>query len=145
MEVEQKLAIVPDEADEEKKKAQLRLDFSISDYEEALTEFEKAFAEQGYFFENLMTAAALYLDFPSLTDREALWKSYVSLCNLYSFYRFAAVLGCKGQATKERLFHMIVMASRVTLHNRDRFRGFQEDLFQHDSSTLAHMAILLNG
>lgn len=119
--------------------------YSKEAYEDALAQFREGFSDYEYFFENLMVSAALYLDFPSLDSREALWKSYVSLCNLYSFYRFVSVLGCKEDATKERLFHMIVMASRATLHNRDRFNGFQEELFQHDSSTLAHMAILLNG
>lgn len=119
--------------------------YSPGAYDEALEEFEAAFGERAYFFENVMVAAALYLGFPHLGSREALWKSYVSLCSLYSFFHFVSVLGCKGEATKERLFHMIVMASRATLHNQERLNGFQEELFQHESSTLAHMAILLRG
>lgn len=125
--------------------AQLTTNFSSQAYASALERFQASFADRAYFFENLMVALALYLDFPSLNSKEALWKSYVSLCSLYSFFRFVSVLGCKEEATKERLFHMIVMASRATLHNKDRLNGFQEDLFQHDSSTLAHMAILLIG
>lgn len=144
LEVVEKVALVPDESGEGTQKVHL-MDFSLDSYEEALAEFEGAFSGQGYFFENLMVAAALYLDFPSVASREKLWKSYVSLCNLYSFYRFVSVLGCKGGMTKERLFHMIVMASRVILHNRGLFQRFQTELFRHDSSTLAHMAILLNG
>jgi len=127
-------------------KAELSVHFSRPVYESALAHFQAAFADRAYFFENLMVAAALFLAFPHLSSKEELWKSYVSLCSLYSFYRFVSVLGCKEETTKERLFHMIVMASRSTLHNRDRLNGcFQEDLFQHDSSTLAHMAILLIG
>lgn len=114
-------------------------------YAEALAKFEAAFSDRAYFFENLMVAVACFLNFPNLFSREGLWKSYVALCSLYSFYRFVAVLGCKDNAVKERLFHMIVMASRDTLHGWDRFCGFQEKFFQHDSATLAHMAILLNG
>ena len=72
-------------------------------------------------------------------------KKAFSLCSLYSFYRFVSVLGCKETATKERLFHYIVKASRATLHSQNRLNGFQDDLFQHESSTLAHMAILLYG
>ena len=125
------------------KQAYKRVNISKEAYEDALTQFRAAFSDYEYFFENLMVAAALYLNFPQLSSKEKLWKSYVSLCNLYSFYRFVSVLGCKNEATKERLFHMIVMASRATLHNRSRFNRFQEELFQHDSSTLAHMAILL--
>ena len=90
-----------------------------------------------------MVAAALFIDFPNPSSRETLWKSYVSLCSLYSFYRFVSVLGCKEAATKERLFHYIIKASRSTLHNQNRLSSFQDELFQHESSTLAHMAILL--
>lgn len=145
LEVERGLALVPNETEDADPKVHLRMNFSLTAYEEALAEFEKAFSGQEYFFENLMVASAWYLSFPSLSSQEGLWKSYVSLCNLYSFYRFVSILGCKGQATKERLFHMIALSSRVTLHTRERFNGFQEELFQHNSSTLAHMAILLHG
>lgn len=124
---------------------QFATNFSIPAYEASLERFQTTFSDRTYFFENLMVASALYLVFPDLHDKKTLWKSYVALCNLYSFYRFVSVLGCKEEATKERLFHMIVMASRATLHNRERLNSFQEDLFQHDSSTLAHMAILLIG
>jgi len=139
---ERKFKMIPDENGWN---TQLTTNFSSQAYVSALEQFQAAFADRAYFFENLMVASALYLDFPRLNSKEALWKSYVSLCSLYSFFRFVSVLGCKEEATKERLFHMIVMASRATLHNKDRLNGFQEDLFQHDSSTLAHMAILLIG
>lgn len=119
--------------------------YSRRAYEEAVAEFRGAFGDRAYFFENVMVAVALYRGFPHLGSPEELWKSYVSLCGLYGFFRFVSVLGCKGEATKERLFHMIVMASRATLHNRGRLDGFREELFQHNSSTLAHMAILLRG
>lgn len=145
LEVEQKIAMMAAESGDKEQEPHFLMDFPPENYDQALEEFEKAFSGQEYFFENLMIASSLQLDFPVLTSREELWKSYVSLCNLYSFYHFVAVLGCKGQGTKERLFHMIVMSSRATLHNRGRFQTFREELFQNDSSTLAHMAILLKG
>ena len=141
--VERKITISAKENGAAGKSTKLRINFSGTAYADALAQFKTAFSDYEYFFENLMVAAALHLSFPDLQSKEALWKSYVSLCNLYSFYRFVSVLGCKDDATKERLFHVIVMASRATLHNRQRFNGFQEQLFKHDSSTLAHMAILL--
>lgn len=122
---------------------QLMTSFSKKAYEDALEKFQAAFSDREYFFENLMAAAALHMGFPALDSKEKLWEGYVSLCNLYSFYRFVSVLGCKENQTKERLFHMIVVASRATLHDSARFNSFQEELFRHDSSTLAHMAILL--
>ena len=137
------LPVITTASDSTGQNASFMVNFSKEAYEYALTQFRAAFSDYEYFFENLMVAAALHLNFPQLSSKEKLWKSYVSLCNLYSLYRFVSVLGCKNEATKERLFHTIVMASRATLHNRSRFNRFQEELFQHDSSTLAHMAILL--
>lgn len=145
LEVQRILGVATDESGGEEQTLRLRMTFSPERYDQALAEFEEAFFGQDYFFENLMVAVALYLDFPALTGSEELWKGFVSLCNLYSFYRFITVVGCKGQTTKERLFHVIAMSSRSVLHNRNRFQGFQEELFQNDSSTLAHMAILLKG
>lgn len=129
----------------QERSGKLSVEYSKSVYEQALERFQAVFAGHEYFFENLMVASALYLNFPQLSGKEALWKGYIALCSLYSFYRFVSVLGCAEGPTKERLFHIIVMASRATLHNQNRFGGFQEELFQNDSSTLAHMAILLNG
>lgn len=120
-----------------------KVNFSTASYADALAQFKAVFSDREYFFENLMVAAALYLNFPKLGSKESLWKNYVSLCNLYSFYRFVSVLGCKDEPTKERLFHLIVMSSREILHSVGRLDKFQEHLFKHDSSTLAHMAILL--
>ena len=145
LEVTHGTTIVPKEGGEREFQEIQNISCSKSAYEDALSQFQTAFADREYFFENLMVAAALFLAFPNLSSKEKLWKSYVSLCSLYSLYRFVSVLGCKQEATKERLFHSIVMASRSTLHSRDRFDGFQEELFQHDSSTMAHMAILLGG
>lgn len=145
LEVTHETASVPKEGGEREFQEIQNISCSRSAYEDALSQFQAAFADREYFFENLMVAAALFLAFPNLSSKEKLWKSYVSLCSLYSLYRFVSVLGCKQEATKERLFHSIVMASRSTLHSRDRFDGFQEELFQHDSSTMAHMAILLGG
>lgn len=145
LEVTHETASVPKEGGEREFQEIQNISCSRSAYEDALSQFQTAFADREYFFENLMVAAALFLAFPNLSSKEKLWKSYVSLCSLYSLYRFVSVLGCKQEATKERLFHSIVMASRSTLHSRDRFDGFQEELFQHDSSTMAHMAILLGG
>lgn len=126
-------------------RAELTTEYSAKAYQEALERFQTAFPDREYFFENLMVAAALYMNFPHLSGKDALWKSYMALCSLYSFYRFVSVLGCKEEDTKERLIHILALSSRAILHNGARFNGFQEELFQHDSSTLAHMAILLSG
>lgn len=143
MKIEQKITLSLKEDGTANQEARRTTNVSRDAYADALAGFRTAFADREYFFENLMVASALYLDFPNLSSKEGLWKSYVSLCNLYSFFRFVSVAGCAEDPSKEQLFHMIVMASRATLHNRDRFNGFQEELFQHSSTTLAHMAILL--
>lgn len=98
-----------------------------------------------YFFENLMVMVAFYSMFPSLNSPDELWKSYVNLCSMYSLYRYAAVCGCAAEVSRERLFRVLVSVSRDVLHNRIRRENIQDKFFRTDSSTLAHMAILVSG
>ncbi len=118
--------------------------FSISAYDERLDAMEKTLGDLSYFFENLIAAVVMYLCFPNLNSKDEMWKSYVSLCNIYSFYRFASVAGNTNPPTKEGLFHVIVMASRSLLHNKTRRNNFSNEFFENECATLAHMAILLN-
>lgn len=121
--------------------------FSLAPYRLARARFEERFGDRAYFFENLMVALLFHLDFPDCTSSEALWKSYVNLCNLYAFYRFAAVMSCREGATgdREELFRMMVFISRALIHNSSQRAAIRDGLFQHGSATLAHMAVLLGG
>ena len=85
------------------------------------------------------------MTFPNLISPEELWRDYVSLCNIYSFFRFASVCACDREVSKQRLFHVLVEASRGILHNGSIQRELRDELFQRDSATLAHMAILVGG
>ncbi|MDE6996648.1 MAG: flagellin lysine-N-methylase [Oscillospiraceae bacterium] len=98
-----------------------------------------------YFFENLMVAATFGKGFPALSSPEDLWKSYVGLCALYSFYRCTAVCACGKEASRERLFHILVRASRHTLHNKIYFDKMIDDCFKRDNASLAYLTILVNG
>ncbi len=120
-----------------------KLDMSFEMYEQAAERFDKAFGDIGYFFENLMVSLALQRYFPDLRDKERMWKGYVNLCNLYSFYRFAAVTGCAKEPAKERLIHVLTTVSRALLHSETRQDKIRDEFFQNDSATLAHMAVLL--
>lgn len=121
---------------------QSKIHFSERAYADALAQFKTAFSDCEYFFENLMVATAMYTGFPDLESKDALWESYVSLCYLYSFYRFVSVLSCKDEATKERLFHILVLANRDIL-NSQGLEALQALMSKRGRSTLAHMAILL--
>lgn len=116
-------------------------------YREARERFDKSFGDKEYFFENLMAALLFHLNIPDPTSAEMLWKSYVNFCNLYAFYRFMAVMSCREGAAgdKEELFRMIIFVSRSLIHNSSRRAALRDELFQHGSATLAHMAILLCG
>ncbi|MCI9166569.1 MAG: hypothetical protein HFF64_11335 [Oscillospiraceae bacterium] len=98
-----------------------------------------------YFFENLMVSVAFYLHVPDLSNPEDMWKSYVNLCNLYSFFRFAAVCAMEKEVSRARLFHILGVSSRSLLHNHARQDLLRDEFFENDSATLAHMAILLGG
>ena len=105
------------------------------------------FGDRDYFFENLMVSLFFHMRMPDLTTPEALWKSYVNLCDLYAVYRFLAVMSCReGVEDCEReLFDLLVLASRALIHDRERQTALRDELFHHDSATLAHMAILVGG
>lgn len=109
--------------------------------------FTAKFSGHEYFMENLMVAIFFHLHLPDLSSLEALWKSYVNFCNLYSFCRFLSVLSCREGVIDNRteLFRLLVFASRSLLHNHLRQTTLRDNLFQNDSATLAHMAILLSG
>lgn len=124
-----------------------KIDAKAGPYLAAQKRFEENFADHDFFLENLMVSLFFHLHLPDLSSTEELWKSYVNFCNLYSFYRFMAVMSCREGASgdKAELFRLMVCASRGLLHNGPRQVHFRDELFQHDSATLAHMAVLLSG
>ena len=125
----------------------LRLTFPVAPYRAARERYEEDFKGQEYFMENLMVALFFHLNLPNLKSGEDLWKSYVNFCNLYSFYRFLAVMSCREGTVgdKGELYRMIVFASRSLIHNKNRQTALRDELFKNDSASLAHMAILLGG
>lgn len=121
----------------------LRMNVQETFFEEASQAFRETFGDIDYFFENLLVNTAFLTAVPSLTDPEQLWKSYVTLCGTYSFFRFLTVLCCGKEPTKEKLFQGVVLASRALLHNKDRQARLRDQFFQTGSQTLAHMAVLV--
>ncbi|MDE7260501.1 MAG: flagellin lysine-N-methylase [Oscillospiraceae bacterium] len=124
-----------------------RATIPLTPYCEARARFEERFGDRDYFMENLMVSIFVHLHMPHMASREALWKSYVNFCNLYAMYRFLSVMSCREGASgdREELFRLIVFASRSLIHNSQRQNQLRDELFQNDSATLAHMAILLSG
>ena len=124
-----------------------RLVVPVGAYLTARTRYGEQFAGREYFMENLMVTLFFHLHMPELDSGEELWKSYVQFCNLYSFYRFMAVMSCREgvEDTKAELFRLMVCASRSLIHSETRREQLRDELFQNDSTTLAHMAILLGG
>lgn len=125
----------------------LEADLSLAPYREAAKRYEERFGDREYFLENLMVTLLFHLTMPDPSSPETLWKSYANLCSLYSFYRFMAVMSCREGASgdKEELFRLTVFASRGLIHNRIVQNRLRDELFQNNSATLAHMAILLCG
>lgn len=113
----------------------------------ARTRFQETFPNGECFLENLMVALFFHLCLPDLASSERVWKSYVNFCNLYSFYRFMAVMSCREGASGDRdeLFHLLVFSSRNLIHNNVQQTTLRDEFFKNDSATLAHMAILVNG
>lgn len=120
---------------------------SIEAYREARSQYEEQFKNRAYFMENLMVSLFFYMRMPTLASGEDLWKSYVNFCNVYSFFRFMAVMSCrKGAAGDQKeMFRLMVYVSRALLHNSKQQASLRDEFFKNDSATLAHMAVLLGG
>ena len=113
-------------------------------YQHLEAQLKELLGHMDEFLENLMVMTAFYSTFPNPTGPEELWKSYAALCGLYSFYWFAAVCGCHKEVSRERLFQIIVAASRDLLHNTARL-DWLADIVIEDGGTLAKIAVLLGG
>ncbi len=116
-------------------------------YLAARERYQERFAGREYFMENLMVSLFFELKIPTLTSADALWKSYVNFCNLYSIYRFMSVMSCREGADGDRseLFRLLVYASRGLIHDSKSQTALRDNFFQNDCATLAHMAVLLSG
>ena len=122
-----------------------RVTINAGRYQELEEKLNELMGHSEHFFENLLVTIAFFLSLPALNAPEELWKGYVNLCNLYGFYRFAAVCALDKEASRERLFHVLVHVSRSLIHNPAQRSRLRDELFQNDSATLAHMAILVGG
>lgn len=112
-------------------------------YLEAKQAFECYFGDIEYFFENILVNMAFWRKIPHVDSAEAMWKSYVSLCSIYSFFRFLTVVYGGTEPSREKLFRSVVLASRELLHNKSRRDTLRNRFFENGNSTLAHMAVLL--
>lgn len=136
------------------------LSFDLSKYSEAEAAFNDIFGDREYFFENLAVTILFHMKIPALVSLEEMWKSYVGFCSLYSFLRFVSVLSTKAQLTlstknsrfeapepgsRDALFHALVIASRILIHSETRSEKLRDEFFKNESSSLAHMAILVSG
>ena len=122
-----------------------RVTINAGRYQESEAKLAELTGGSEHFFENLLVTITLFLSFPDVKTPEELWQSYVNLCNLYGFYRFAAVCAMDREISRERLFYVLVHVSRSLIHNPTQRSRLRNELFQNGSATLAHMAILVGG
>ncbi len=115
-------------------------------YQQAKENFHTAFNDIEYFFENLAVAIFFDSKLPYLDTKEDLWKSYVDFCNVYSLLRFVSIAGCRELVPnqKDLLFEGILFISRTLLHSPDAQTALNNLFFENESSSLAHMAVLLS-
>ena len=105
------------------------------------TQFAQQFPNIDHFFENYMVLTLFRLIFPF--NQASVWQSYLYLCSFYSLMRFVAVAAAPHSI--EELIDALSILSRTCL-NMNYFSNFTaEQLDSSDSSSLAHMAILLRG
>lgn len=120
---------------------------SLGPYLAARERYETQLGERAYFMENLAVTVFYMFRFPDVGTPEGLWKSYVTFCSIYSFFRFLSVMSCREgvEDPKAELFRLISQGSRAMIHSPTRRDSLRDGFFQNDSATLAHMAVLLCG
>ncbi len=112
-------------------------------YLEAEQALLSRFGDLDFFYENIMVNNAFFSKFPLTDNCEAIWENYVTFCSTYSFFRFFVV--STAPENEQDLIQTLVLASRALLHNHCMTQAVTSKLFQNDSATLAHMAILVQG
>ncbi len=124
-----------------------RITLEGSRYLKARDRFDETLGKQAWFWENLMVTLFFNWRMPDCNSPERLWHSYVNFCNMYSIYRFLSVMSCREESSgnRDELFRLLVIVSRALLHSSGAMDLLSDQLFQHESATLAHMAILLSG
>lgn len=123
-----------------------QLSFSQEPYDVAERMMKEMFRDHlPAFWENLLVEMFFCLTYPRMDEPEEVWKSFVSLCNMWALVRFSAVVGYGVEPTRAGMFHGVVTASRATLHNNRRMRELNANLFANNSTDLAHLAVLIYG
>lgn len=133
----------------EREEMKLRVDTNLDGFLAAREKFLADFGADEYFMENFAVTVFFYMDFPMTLSKEALWQSYISFCNIYSFARMMAICSymeaAEGEeAQKAALFRALLFTGRTLLHNAAGEKYLQEEFFLHENSSLAHMQILLS-
>lgn len=120
-----------------------QLQANLGYYLKAEQELADRFGDLEYFFENVLVNTAFFKKFPLSDNSEEIWKNYVSFCTIYGFFRFFTV--ASRPADVGELIHTMTLASRTLLHYMGISNQMTDKLFENDSATLAHMAILALG
>lgn len=123
-----------------------RLTVNFKAFQQAKQNFSETFEDLEYFFENLAVSVFFRAHLPYLSDKEELWKGYVNFCNTYSLFRFTAIASCYEivPEQKDKMFQYMLLVGRTVLHSFARQLLLRDLFFKNESSSLAHMAILLS-
>lgn len=117
---------------------------ALSHYEQMKKGFADLMADRPFFMENLLLAVLTYKNLPfSSSWLGGIWGNYVYLCWIYSSLKFILTV-CAGDIhSQEELIDLCVPLMRRWLHNGDLIKWLVESFEKNESSTLAHMAVLL--
>ena len=115
--------------------------FSMEQYDEMVNAFDKHFPNIDRFLENYMVLTIFRQTFPF--GQDSVWKSYLYLTSFYSMLRFLMISLCPQ--TAEQLIDYLTEYSRISLNARFFVELTTQSLEKYDSTSLAHLAILVRG
>lgn len=113
-------------------------------YQNAKDRLRKYLADTDYIFENIMVNHFFEMGYP-LRGR-LVWENYMLLCQFFNFFKFVVSGYMTEERGREDLLYIITLCSRVFFHNLQRLPQHLLDRLNEDgSTTLAHMATIING
>ncbi len=116
----------------------------LSHYEELKKGFGELMADRPFFMENLLLSILTCKNIPfAWNGLGGIWGNYVYLCWIYSSLKLVLTV-CAGDIhSQEELVDLCIPLMRRWVHSGELAARFVEIFEKNDSSTLAHMAVLL--
>lgn len=108
-------------------------------------QFDEFISETPRVMENIMVNFFHLKALPLSTESNDIWELYVHFALSYSVFKNAAIGYFQEKPNMDDFIYSVVSVSRGLLHNEDLKKNLVAEYVKNDSSSLAHMAMIIKG